>query len=295
MIAAVVVLTGTFAMSMTFKILPIGDSLTQGVGDPDENGYRGPLWYMLTDGGFSIDFVGTNVGGVFPDPQHDGWGGYTIGPGPSAADSWVRNGKGNIYDNIETYMAADPDIILLLIGANEFGLVQIPGFSANRDSPGRLDSLVSRIFSIKSTVVVFLSNLAPNVWSFNNPYFDEGFNRAVPEIVRKYASVGKSIHFVNMRDKSGIVSADLTEGGLHPLPAGYRKMAVCWLNQLKPFLQQASQGTVLHPAILPVEQPRPGFARATPGCALDGRMYAAMGRDFRCWTVQHGRRVFPGR
>ncbi len=61
--------------------------------------------------------------------DHAGFGGYSIGPGPSKADEW-SNGRGNIAVNIGSYLKSGPDIILLRIGTNEFFTIgKLAGFA----------------------------------------------------------------------------------------------------------------------------------------------------------------------
>src|SRR5688500_17734435 len=41
----------------TVRIMPLGDSITTHI--PPYNSYRRPLWQMLANGGYSVDFVGS--------------------------------------------------------------------------------------------------------------------------------------------------------------------------------------------------------------------------------------------
>ena len=62
------------------RIMPVGDSITYGSGSPG-GGYRFPLWHLLTNAGYTVDFTGTRTtNGIagLPDPDHEGWGGYRI-------------------------------------------------------------------------------------------------------------------------------------------------------------------------------------------------------------------------
>ncbi len=46
----------TMAYAANEKILPLGDSITQA--DFNYNSYRRPLWHLLNEAGYSVDFVG---------------------------------------------------------------------------------------------------------------------------------------------------------------------------------------------------------------------------------------------
>src|SRR2546427_13252520 len=61
------------------RILPLGDSITQGWIVP--GGYRLPLYQLLTNAGYNVDFTGTqtdNGAPGLPDPDHEGHPGWTI-------------------------------------------------------------------------------------------------------------------------------------------------------------------------------------------------------------------------
>ena len=48
--------------SAPLRILPLGDSITYGSHGQDTAGYRGPLYQMLTNAHYRIDYVGTDGG-----------------------------------------------------------------------------------------------------------------------------------------------------------------------------------------------------------------------------------------
>src|SRR6267143_5836411 len=61
------------------RILPLGDSITHGWIVP--GGYRLPLYQLLTNAGYNVDFTGTqadNGAPALPDPDHEGHSGWTI-------------------------------------------------------------------------------------------------------------------------------------------------------------------------------------------------------------------------
>ena len=48
------------AVVKAVDIMPLGDSLTRGAGsDPQDIGYRRPLYLKLVDGGYAVHFVGS--------------------------------------------------------------------------------------------------------------------------------------------------------------------------------------------------------------------------------------------
>ncbi len=110
--------------SQKIRILPLGDSITNGESpQPDSlfTGYRQPLWLLLQSEGYAVDFVGSNSAGFDAYPPYDfnnaGFGGYTkkqilnlIKTGYDAQGNAVTPGP---YLN---YYPAN--IILLHIGTN---------------------------------------------------------------------------------------------------------------------------------------------------------------------------------
>src|SRR6185295_18895699 len=77
---------------------------------PVSGGYRLPLYQLLTNGGYNVDFTGTqtdNGAADLPDPDHEGHSGWTIrGINAIAPDVLASTD--------------DPDVILLLIGVNDY-------------------------------------------------------------------------------------------------------------------------------------------------------------------------------
>ena len=64
------------------RIMPLGDSITEGAGATSTAGYRGPLWTLLANAGYNVDYVGSNTtnqdktNGM--DPDHEGHGGWRL-------------------------------------------------------------------------------------------------------------------------------------------------------------------------------------------------------------------------
>ena len=93
----------TAAAPPPIRVLPLGDSITYGY--PVPGGYRLPLYQLLTNAGYNVDFTGTQTDNGAPelfDPDHEGHPGWTI------------RGINSIVPDV---LAAtdDPDVILLLI------------------------------------------------------------------------------------------------------------------------------------------------------------------------------------
>lgn len=118
--------------TQSLQIMPMGDSITQGT---VPGGYRHPLYNLLTENGFTFEFVGrkTQRGDTCPDPDHWGQGGWQISRTPAVINgrSYVSiqgENRSGLYHEIPdaisaTYFSLDStstrNIILLQIGIND--------------------------------------------------------------------------------------------------------------------------------------------------------------------------------
>lgn len=209
------------------KIMCLGDSLTH-----SNPGYRVELFRLLQEGGYAVEFVGPNKekSADGASMAHGGFGGYTIGPGPSKADEWT-NGKGNLFVIAEKCLESNPDIVLLLIGTNEFfniGKLQ-PDLNPNVDGPVRLAALVEKIHALRPDVKVLVGSVPPVGWDAS---FASGFNKKAAELL-----AGKpNTWFVNSAGASGFVKGDWSGDNLHPSASGYKKLADAWFEALSGLL-----------------------------------------------------------
>jgi acetyl esterase/lipase len=120
--------------SRTLLIMPMGDSITVGVGD-DAGGYRAPLHALLQGGGFSFDFVGGKTTPGDPCPDQDHWAavGWQITDTPATIAgrhylSIQGENRSGLYDEMASAISTDHfsietattrNIILLQIGIND--------------------------------------------------------------------------------------------------------------------------------------------------------------------------------
>jgi len=127
----------TSVSAQTLKIMPMGDSNTEGAGrfPGAKGGWRAPLYTFLKDGGYDFDFVGgkTTEGDICPDPNHWGKGGWQISDVPATIHgrnyiSIQGENRSGLYDEMSDaispqYFSTDTintrNIILLQIGVND--------------------------------------------------------------------------------------------------------------------------------------------------------------------------------
>lgn len=195
--------------SLPLKIMPLGDSITYGQGAA--GGYRAPLYQFLAATNFNVKFVGSqrnNPASWLPSIDHEGHSGYRIDQIMSGFTGWV-----NSVDS--------PDIILLLIGTNDYGQQY-----ATPSATNRLDRLIWVIATNRPNAKLIVANAVLRV--DNATYENQlqaGFNRFVPAIVNSHAALGHRVSFVDMHAALG--ASDLIDG-LHPNQSGYDKMAAAW-------------------------------------------------------------------
>ncbi len=201
------------------KIMPIGDSLTQG-GQHKTSAYRGFLSEMLTEGGYSTKFVGChNWSSDFitdGNVMHSGFGGaktYTLAKElPSMAE-------------------CDPDIILLMIGRNDI---------TEGTNPTNLvdyinKHLVQELYKMFPDVHIFVASV-PVIRNMSAEELkldsDTKYAPKIKEYVEGQKAAGKKMDFVDMSVAyTNLTWEDFTaEDFVHPQPEGYKKIAKRWYD-----------------------------------------------------------------
>jgi lysophospholipase L1-like esterase len=202
----------------TLRILPVGDSITDGAGAA--GGYRAPLYLLLTNAGFNVDFLGTlNVNCVagLPDCNHEGHSGWRI----DQIDSIILS----VFSQM-----ADPDIILVLIGTNDYGQGYDTAHATNR-----LEALIAKMATSRPSAKIVVANLLVRGEPLNTQ-IQNTFNPFVPSIVQRQRALGREVYFDDLR--SAVPLADMPDQ-LHPNLTGYRKMATNWFG----FINSLFNGT----------------------------------------------------
>ncbi|MGI5191914.1 ricin-type beta-trefoil lectin domain protein [Promicromonospora sp. CA-289599] len=191
------------------RVMPLGDSITEGTQTP--GGSRIGLWQRLANGGYTVDFVGSQVNGPasLGDHDHEGHPGWRIDQIDANVVGWLN-----------TYQ---PQTVLLHIGTNDVLQDNSSG------APDRLSALIDRITTTAPDAEVFVAQIIPLGWSEGDAAVNR-FNAAIPGIVQSKVNAGKKVHLVDMH--SALTAADL-EDGVHPTAAGYDKMAAVWYDALR--------------------------------------------------------------
>jgi lysophospholipase L1-like esterase len=207
------------------KVLPFGDSITFGVNDEGNGGYRGPLFAAAVAAGRKITFTGslsngpnTVSGQTFPKKNegHSGWGISEVTP--------YSNGNAGIATLIpspafSSGSGGTPNIILLHIGTNDAG--SFPATQMINDLKGLLDKVITNA----PNALVVVAQIIPLGYGTNDVI--KAYNQAIPGVVQERAAAGKHIVLVDMYT-GFTTSTMLGSDSIHPNTTGYKFMADRW-------------------------------------------------------------------
>ena len=224
-LALLMLVTAAAAQTPPIRIMPLGDSITQG---SVPGGYRNKIYQTLTAAGYNVDLVGTQtINGVatLPDSDHEGHSGWIIGQLDANIAGWFNS-------------IANPDVILLHIGTNDFG--------TGTDTPNainRLDALITKMATLRPYAHIIVTNLMVR-GEPQNTSIQAQFNPFVQARVNAQAALGRRVTFLDMR--SFVPLAEMPDQ-LHPNQAGYDHMADAWLPAIQSVI--APLGDSLPPGI----------------------------------------------
>jgi lysophospholipase L1-like esterase len=188
------------------RIMPLGDSITYGIGSQTLSSYRVDLQQRLAGLGMNVDFVGSRPSGTGEDVDNEGHGGWTIGQIAERATGWLN-----------TYQ---PDAVLLQIGTNDIiHRLDLP------KAPSRLSALIDQIHAARPTAHIFVAKITSSKAVGYQSGID-AYNARIPQIV---AAKGALVHLVNQTSVAGI---DLRDS-VHPNDFGYAKMAYNWYRGME--------------------------------------------------------------
>lgn len=212
------------------KIMCIGDSITM-----LESSYRKPLYDMLIKKNSNIEMIGsfTDADGL----KHEGRNGATIGPGEPKQWGDTATYKNNIFDNITSIMTLEPNIVLMLIGINDYANYQSAdsfpiAYDANTKSIIKYKNLITKILSIDNAVKIYVASLLPVSNSKKSQYNVVPFNTALSALIVQ--TNNKNVVFVDLYTQSGINPNDVSQlyDGLHPTAIAGTKIANVWSKHL---------------------------------------------------------------
>ena len=213
-----------------YRILPVGDSITEGGGTFCN--YRYPLWEKLFAAGYLVDFVGSRSSETRIGPlRHEGYGGKN-------AEFLARALEGTFRTNVA-------DIVLIHSGHNH----------TNTEAPVRgivaaTESMIHTARSVNRRVTVLVAQVIP---SGKLPKYEY-----IPEL---NGELGKLAARLNT-PPSPVIAVDMVEGfdwrtdtiadRVHPNARGAEKMAAKWFAALTNVLAAPTQ--TYHPKLIRYKQ-----------------------------------------
>ncbi|KAF9024283.1 SGNH hydrolase [Hymenopellis radicata] len=192
-------------------ILPLGDSITFGVGSSDGNGYRNDLHGLLDFCSHTVNMVGSIKSGTMVDNDNEGHSGFTI--------SQIATNAG-----VTSSLALHPNVVLLHIGTNDMNLNSDVG-----NAPARLGSLIDQIFTASPDAVLFVAQIIMSTSSTTQSRI-VAYNAAIPAVLAVRQLAGKKVLVVNM---GNLLTAGDMADALHPNDQGYVMMANAWSTALQ--------------------------------------------------------------
>ena len=256
------------------RIMLVGNSITEGTGSSDGQGFRPMLYQKLTDAGVDFTFVGSegtppNEGYFFAGEKIDQFypPGFDAGDGTGAVD---------IANVMPVYQ---PDIIMLHLGTNDLSRETYitpysddGGQTLNGSTSGQLAQLIKYILQWHDGTLgaflqtIYVSQIIPRD---TRAYRVVEFNPEVANLVADFANgtitgypapvvlVDHYTPFIENPDLFTGNENDYMSDALHPNDVGYDVMATTYLN--------AFIGTIPAMALIAANNEAAALEQITPG------------------------------
>lgn len=215
----------TMLQAQSIRIMPLGDSITAGVGStiipyPQMfSGYRAPLWQKLKSADYDVNFVGSKSegGAVLPsfDTDHSGYSGYK-----------TEQIAALTYGLLEAH---HPDIILLHAGTNDVSPFMCPNSTSVASLENILDAVQSYENNTGHSVHVILATII-NIQFLNQKLVSE-YNNNLRTLAALRIAQGDKLTLLEMQAEADLRFYDYADF-LHPNRFGYEKMSQVWFDQL---------------------------------------------------------------
>lgn len=193
--------------------MPLGGSVTYGVGSSDQNGYRKMLLALLSASGYQVCMVGSRKTGAFYNNEHEGWRGQRI-------DQIERKARVSAERLL-------PHIFTVNVGSNDclqaYRLVEMMD---------RLRHLLETLWTVSPASTIILSSLLLNRDAAVNMRVATA-NAEMKLLAKAKELERKRIVFVDMQESHGPRWEDLVEDGTHPNDNGYKRMAQVWFRGIQ--------------------------------------------------------------
>jgi len=198
----------SFGQTCAYRIMPLGDSITSGVGSSDLAGYRKVLYDLLNQNtDYAFDLVGSLIGGPATfDFDHEGHGGYSAAQIASGTYTWLKDNPA--------------EIILLHAGTNRL-----------TTSTAAVEDILDEIdrFSPDTWVVLALI-INRNPYSATTSTFNDNL------LAMALNRIANGDKIIVVDQENALIYPDDMADLLHPNDQGYFKMAWVWAEGVEPLL-----------------------------------------------------------
>ena len=228
------------------KIMPFGDSITDGYNGDTPGGYRVELFRLSHAAGKNLTFVGSATswnapatvdGASFPS-RHEGHSGWTIYPeGGRKGISECLQANADCLSSNSVMKEYTPDIVLLMIGTND----AIDNYDMT-NAPTRLGNLIDVIYTQLPNVLIVVAEPIPSRGDASKGDDTsltsriKNYDDAIPAVVKARADAGKHILVVDMFTPFNPNKVSLLEDQYHPNLQGYVLLGTEWYSVLQPLL-----------------------------------------------------------
>lgn len=209
------------------KVLPLGDSITQGQNDGGSNqynSYRRALWLLFQAAGTNVDFVGSmnkNFSNANPpdndfDWDHDGHWGWR-------ADE-ILNGRpleGSLSNWLGGYT---PDIALIYLGTND-AIQNQTALSTQTD----IEDIIDVLQGANNNMEIYLAKIAYGKDPVVNPRID-ALNALIPTIATNKSTLNSPVTVVDIN--ALIVPNNHIYDTYHPNTTGEQIIAQAWYDAI---------------------------------------------------------------
>ncbi len=244
-----------FSAAHPIKIMPVGDSITDDC--EVQYAWRQYLQQYLDSNSVPFVFVGRQVstpprGSLFTKTNHEGYCGTVIAPpgvyGPvhnySEAQSYLEKIVPDAFTN------ARPDLILIMIGANDIGRGRDPRVVAESNMPALLDIIFSNVpnanvildkpTNLRSGNV---SGLLYGNYATNVPIY----GAALQAMVNQRRAQGQNVSLADMFSAVDYKTMFMSDH-VHPNATGLKAVAQEWFTRIRAILTDTNQitATLIH-------------------------------------------------
>ncbi len=206
------------ALQDPLRILPLGDSITQG--NAAHQSYRYPLWKKLLDRRIAFDFIGSMHGNFKGNPEWPDYKGQIFDPDHEGHWGWQTD---EILNKLDVWMVEyTPDIVLMHLGTNDIFRQQ-----SVESTLEELNKLIAKFREKNANVAIFIAKLIPSKYKVEEIL---NLNKAIVRLISEKSNESSKVIVVDQA--SGFLVNEDTFDAVHPNRQGEEKIAQKWIEAL---------------------------------------------------------------